>query len=52
MLNYDFYYEPETFKINKSTADQLVNAINYELTSYFIDKYGSENVPDEWLKYA
>ena len=52
ILNYDFYYEPETFKISKSTADQLVNAINYELTSYFIDKYGKENVPEEWLKYA
>lgn len=48
VLNNDFYYEPKTYPVSDANVNSLIKAINKELTGYFVDKYGDENVPDSW----
>lgn len=49
ILNNDFYYEP--MDVGDEYVNQVIKAVNAELTNSFINKYGESNVPSSWLKY-
>lgn len=49
ILNNDFYYEP--MDVGDEYVDQVIKAVNTELTNSLINKYGESNIPQNWLKY-
>lgn len=53
ILNNDFYYEPSD--LNKESlefVDKVQKQYNKELTNAFIQKYGEQNMPSDWMKYV
>lgn len=51
ILNNDTYYEPGDF-LRDTEMDSVFHQANYELTKYFVDKYGQEVVPNDWVEFV
>lgn len=52
MLNNDFYYEPDYSGFGKKEINQLYTQANVEYGKYFIEKYGSEVVPESYVNWV